>query len=100
MTLDDALQLINNAEIPEHRRFLAPQHSLTVFNREAEVLSVVKFKSRPTEREQIENLRMWPGCVQIFTRPGRFASVTELTRFIADSMWLFNHLAEEKGEGQ
>ena len=93
MTIEEAIQLIENLDYPEGlKRKFAPRFSLILIARDGSIACVNRYKARTTEAEQIESLNRFPGCVQIFGCPGRFSSIADFQNVVNESMFLFDKM--------
>jgi hypothetical protein len=93
MTIEEAYDLIENRDYPDGlKRKFAPSFSLVHINRNKEITSVLRFKTVPTEQQQLEAIHENRGCIQLSASPGMYSSVSELRERIEGSMWLFDKM--------
>jgi hypothetical protein len=93
MTIEEAFRLVENLDYPEGlKRKFAPGYSLLQIDKDGEIVVVERYKSRPTEADQIELLNRFPLTVQINGKPGLYSSSEELKQHVIDSMWLFDKM--------
>ncbi len=93
MTIEEAYNLVENLDYPEGlKRKFAPGFSLLQIDSLGKIVVVERFKSRPTETDQIELLNRFPRTVQINGKPGMYSTSDELKQHVSDSMWLFDKM--------
>ncbi len=93
MTIEEAFRLVENLDFPEGlKRKFAPGFSLLLIDSLGEIVVVERYKSLPTETDQIELLNRFPRTVQINGKPGLYTSSDELRQHVSDSMWLFDKM--------
>ncbi len=96
MTIEEAYNLIENLDYPEGlKRKFAPRFSLVQIDKLGEIACVQRYKSRPTEADQLALLKQFPKTVQINGEPGLYSSVDALKQNVKDSMWLFEKFKDK-----
>jgi hypothetical protein len=84
MTLELAFELVNNLEVREPLRKFSPQWSTVAVDQNGEIIDVIRHKQQPTLELNREHLLKYPQSVQITAWPGRFSSIDELAKTVAE----------------
>lgn len=93
MNISEVVNLINNLDYEEGlKRKFSPQYSLMQLDRTGEIVAVYRFKTTPTEEQQLEALKTHRGTIQIPAMVGMFDTEVSLKARIKDSMSLFSHI--------
>jgi hypothetical protein len=92
----EAIILLNNLDVSGLKRKFRPKHSLIQVNRKGKIEAIYKFKSIPTEEQQIEALNKHPGTIQIPAMEDIYRNGAELKGTINKSMWLFDKMKKRQ----
>ncbi len=95
VSIKDAIIILNNLDVTGLKRNFSLKHSLIQINRKGRIEGIYKYKSVPTEKQQLEALNKHPRTIQIPAREDTYKSEAELQDAIKKSMWLFDHMEKE-----
>ena len=84
MTLEQAINLVDNLDVREPLRKFSPQWCTIAVSKSGEIVDVIRHKERPTLQLNKEHLLKHPDSVQITAWPGRFKSTEELAKAIEE----------------
>ena len=87
MSLEEALNLVNNLDTREALRKFSPQWSTIAVDEGGTIIAVIRHKERPTLQQNKEDLLKHPKSVQITAWPGRFNSTEELAKAVEECVW-------------